>query len=211
MTPSSPLITPELISSALTYEAFVQLSADLFEAGRTTAEAPAYNTPEMLGYTKLNLHRMNRLHRLTAIRPDLSALMARVPQPWIWLVLTESWCGDSAQSVPVLHRIARESDRVQMRFLLRDQQPDLMNAYLTNGGRSIPKLICVQPDSPTTFRELGTWGPRPADLQALVMAWRAEKVPSAEISEREQRWYNHDRTESIQREMLALVNGWLNL
>lgn len=148
---------------------------------------------------------MSRLNKLTAINADLKAAMSEVSEPWIWLVLTESWCGDAAQSIPVLYQIAEQSPNVSIRFLLRDKNPDLMNAYLTNGGKSIPKLICVRASD---LSELGSWGPRPAALQTLFWEWRAAKVPSADITEQIQRWYNADRTVAIQRELLALVSEW---
>lgn len=113
---ASPLITPDLVASALTYEQYVQLSADRLAQGLSTSDDPHYNTPEILGYVKLNLHRMSRLNKLMGITPELQAAMAQVPEPWTWLVLTESWCGDAAQSVPVLHRIAGESSNVEIRF-----------------------------------------------------------------------------------------------
>ncbi|MFD2572118.1 thioredoxin family protein [Spirosoma soli] len=205
MTTHSAIITPDLIASALTYDQYISLSKDLFAQGRTTSEAPSYNTPEILGYTKLNLHRMSRLDKLTVVSNDLKAAMAKVSEPWVWLVLTESWCGDAAQAVPVLHQMAEQSSHVQIRFLLRDKNPDVMNAYLTNGGKSIPKLICLRASDLT---EIGTWGPRPAGLQALMNNWRTEQLPLSEAVERAQRWYNEDRTQSIQQELLALVTNW---
>ncbi|MGF7214014.1 hypothetical protein GGR92_000154 [Spirosoma lacussanchae] len=207
---ASPLITSELIASALTYEQYVQLSTDLFAQGRTTSDDPHYNTPEILGYTKLNLHRMSRLNRLTVVSDELKTALAQLSEPWIWLVLTESWCGDAAQLVPVLHRIAGESDRIHLRFLLRDKNPGLMNDYLTNGGRSIPKLICLHeiPLARPAYEEIGTWGPRPAGLQAHMQTWKTEQLPLSEAVERAQRWYNEDHTQSTQAELLAAITSW---
>lgn len=210
MATAPPVITPDLLTSALTYEQYVQLATNLFAQGRTTADDPHYNTEQILGYTKLNLYRMKRLDKLTVLNPALQAAMAQVPERWVWLVLTESWCGDAAQSVPVLHRIAEQSANVAIRFLLRDKNPDVMNAYLTNRGKSIPKLICLRTADSNNplLRELGTWGPRPAALQALMGEWRAEQIPFAEVVERAQRWYNDDHTQSVQRELLTLVTSW---
>lgn len=210
MTTASLLITPGLIASAITYEQYIQLAADRFAQGLSTTDDAHYNTPEILGYVKLNLHRMSRLNKQVSIIPELRAALAQVAEPWTWLVLTESWCGDAAQIVPVLDRIAKESSTITLRFLLRDQHPELMNAYLTNGGRSIPKLICLRTsdgDDPA-LEELGTWGPRPAGLQALMNDWRTEKLSLAEAVERAQRWYNDDRTQAVQRELLTLVASW---
>lgn len=205
MTTESPIITPALIASAFTYEQYVSLSTSLLAQGRTTSDSPTYNTPDVLGYAKLNLHRMSRLKKLTVITPELTAAMSKVTESWIWLVLTESWCGDAAQSLPVLNQVAELSPNVEMRFLLRDKNLDVMNAYLTNGGKSIPKLIALRASD---LQELGTWGPRPAPLQALFLEWRAAQLPYAEITEQIQRWYNEDRTQTIQRELLNLVTSW---
>lgn len=205
MQTESTVVTPELVASALTYEQYVALSTELFAQGRTTSDDLHYNTPQILGYTKLNLHRMSRLHKVTVITPELQAAMAGVPQQWVWLVLTESWCGDAAQNVPVLHRIAQQSPNVTIRFLLRDKHPDLMNAYLTNGGKSIPKLICLRMSD---LREIGTWGPRPLELQSLMSEWRTQKLDLSEAVEKAQYWYNDDHTQSLQRELLALVTSW---
>lgn len=210
MISQSSIITPDLIASALTYEQYVSLATTLFAQGRTTSDAPNYNTPEILGYVKLNLHRMSRLDKLTIINDDLKAAMEQLSEAWVWLVLTESWCGDAAQAVPVLHRVAERLPSVKLRFLLRDKHPDLMNAYLTNGGKSIPKLICLRESDlmNPAFGELGTWGPRPAALQLLMNDWRNENLSLSESVERAQRWYNDDRTQSIQRELLTLVASW---
>ena len=203
-------ITPELIASATTYDQYISHAAARFTTGLSTTDDEHYNTPEILGYTKLNLHRMSRLDRLTVIEPALKGAMAAVPEPWTWLVLTESWCGDAAQIVPVLHKLAEESPNITFRLLLRDQNPVLMNDYLTNGGRAIPKLICLRkdPSAQTGYAELGTWGPRPAGLQVLMNTWRTENITLSESVERAQRWYNDDHAESIKIELLALVASW---
>ncbi|KAB7731514.1 thioredoxin family protein [Rudanella paleaurantiibacter] len=196
--------TPELVASAMTYEQYRILATELFEQGRTTSADAHYNTPEILGYTKMNLARMSRLDKQTVIHPQLTEAVQAVAGRWTWLVLTESWCGDAAQALPVLRAIAGES--IPLRLLLRDENPALMDAFLTNGGRSIPKLICLDNASGEV---LGSWGPRPAALQAAIVEWKAAGDLTFEhILENTQRWYNADRTESIQNELLTLVRRW---
>ncbi|QKZ13890.1 thioredoxin family protein [Spirosoma sp. KUDC1026] len=206
MTVPSPLITPDLIASALTYEQYITLSAERLAQGLTTSEEASYNTDEIVGYARLNLARMSRLDRQITLLPEVTAALTEVPESWIWLVLTESWCGDAAQVVPVLHQMAMASSQVEIRFLLRDKHPVVMNVYLTNGGKSIPKLICLRKSDLT--KELGTWGPRPAALQSLMNDWKVEQVPFQEVIERAQRWYNTDRTLSLQRELLPCIASW---
>ena len=197
----------------MTYDEYIRLAEARLAEGLSTSDDPHYNTPEILGFTNLNLHRMSRLNRRTVIEPAQKKVMAAVSASWTWLVLTESWCGDAAQCVPVLHKLAQESVNITFRLLLRDQNPALMNDYLTNGGRAIPKLICLQtdPTAPSGYIEKGTWGPRPAGLQALMTAWRSENLPLAEAVERAQRWYNDDRAESIKVELLTQVASWSNV
>lgn len=206
MTVPSPLITPDLIASALTYEQYVTLSTERLAQGLTTSDEANYNTAEIVGYARLNLARMSRLDRQVTLLPEVTAALAEVPESWIWLVLTESWCGDAAQVVPVLHQMATTSPQIEIRFLLRDKNPAVMNAYLTNGGKSIPKLVCLRKSD--LSQELGTWGPRPAALQSLMNDWKVEQVPFQEVIERAQRWYNTDRSHSIQRELLPLITSW---
>jgi hypothetical protein len=205
MTTISSVITADVIASALTYEQYLTLSTDRLAQQKSTSDDPAYNTPEILGYVKLNLHRMNRLHKLTALISGLRTEMAQLPERWTWVVLTESWCGDAAQCVPVLDHIAEESPYVDIRFLLRDQHPAIMDAYLTNGGRSIPKLICLRTRD---LAEIGTWGPRPAGLQTVMDEGRKAGLPLATLVEQAQRWYNDDHTQSLQHELLTLVRSW---
>lgn len=195
-------ITPELLASAMTYSQYVTLSTDLLADGRTTSDDPHYNTPEILGYAKLNLQRMRRLDKTIALQPAVVQALARIAQPIIWLVLTESWCGDAAQLVPLFNRMAEQSEHITLRFILRDKNPDVMEAYLTNGGRSIPKLIGFRSSD---WQELGTWGPRPQPLQQLMDEWKAQQIPWQESLEAVQRWYNTDQTVSAQLELLPLL------
>ena len=127
----------------------------------------------------------------------------RIDRPQTWLVLTEGWCGDAAQSLPVIKALADLNPQIRMRILLRDENPELMDLYLTNGiSRSIPKLIALDP---TTGTELFTWGPRPTALQESFYGMRSEGLPYDVIKEELQRWYNTDRTVTIQQDLAALA------
>jgi hypothetical protein len=124
----------------------------------------------------------------------------------IWLVLTEPWCGDASQVVPVLYTIASCSEHISFRILQSDAHPDVMSAYLTDGSRSIPKLICLKAD---TLEELGTWGPRPANLQKIVLENKDDASLSFGAKVRMVHdWYNEDKTASIQDEFIDLVRKW---
>jgi len=194
------------LEKAITYEAYTALIADLLAEGRTTGPDQSV---AMVHYTQLNQQRMHRLDKVTEVLPSAAALIRGITLPQTWLVLTEAWCGDAAQSIPVMHALASLNPLIQLKFLLRDENPALMDRYLTNGvSRSIPKLIGVDT---TTSEELFTWGPRPAPLQAIFMQMKADGVEYHQIKEELQRWYNKDKTATIQLELSAAAGAAMRL
>ena len=132
--------------------------------------------------------------------PDWAMAAASRPEGFRLLVLTEDWCGDAANTVPVLVALADKVPGLHLRILPRDQYPELMNRYLTNGSRSIPIVIGLAQD----FRELGHWGPRPAELQAWVMA-NKDTMPKDRRYAEARRWYARDKGESTLREVLTAI------
>jgi hypothetical protein len=160
--------------------------------------------PVLVEYTGLNVVRMNRLDKTISLQESLLGVMDEIREPLLWLVLTEAWCPDSAQCIPVMAKMEAYSPRIALRLLFRDENPDLMDHFLTNGSRSIPKLICLKA---VTGEELGTWGPRPAELQRKVMAHKADPqgVSHDEFMGQIQLWYAKDKTTSLQQELEHLL------
>lgn len=195
------------MAQAMTYEQYRQLAGDLYAAGKTTGHQ---QSPALLEYTRMNLVRMARLDKTTRLSEDTLAALAALPQPQTWLVITESWCGDAAQVIPVLAKMAAAQPAIALRFVLRDDHPDLMDAFLTNGSRSIPKLIVLDSD---THAVLNTWGPRPQPVQQMVLDSLpvlaaisdpvARAAQSAEVKTAVQSWYAQDKTLSTQAEVAA--------
>ncbi len=119
------------------------------------------------------------------------------------VVLSEDWCGDATNTVPVLAKWAAEVSNVELRILRRDEHPDVMDRYLTNDvARSIPVVIVLTEQ----MEELGWWGPRPTELQRWVMERRREGA-GKEIYPEIRRWYAKDRGETTLREVLGLMSG----
>ncbi len=188
------------LEKALPYESYVRMMDDLLAQGKTTGpnQSEAY-----IHYTQLSQQRMHRLEKTTILIPAVKDAMLSVVRPQTWLILTEAWCGDAAQSLPVIQALAQLNPLVTLRLLLRDENLELMDQYLTNGiSRSIPKLIAV--DS-VTREELFTWGPRPTALQELFMKMKSEGIPHDHMVEEFQHWYNKDRTTAIQTEVAGLA------
>lgn len=154
-------------------------------------------------FTKLNRARMKRLDKTQQILPELEIITKQITDKQVWLVLTESWCGDAAQNVPVLQKLAEMNPLIDLRLVLRDDNDELMQKYLTNGGKSIPKLIAVSAD---LEKELFTWGPRPAAAQVEVKRLLDENDGFNEkVKEGIQIWYNHDKGISMQHELMELL------
>ncbi|HRH60623.1 MAG TPA: thioredoxin family protein, partial [Chitinophagaceae bacterium] len=137
---------------------------------------------------------------------ELSALVQNIAAPQTWLVLTEGWCGDAAQIIPVLHKLAALNSNIALKFLLRDENLELMDMYLTKGiSRSIPKLIVLDENND----ELFNFGPRPGALQEIFYHLKANAVPNAVIKEEIHKWYAKDKTITTQLEILELLKGRL--
>ena len=152
-------------------------------------------------YLPLNLHRTRRILRSFAPPAELADLLSRIDGPRFWLVLTEPWCGDSAQCLPYIVRLAETSPRVELGLVLRDEHPEVMDRFLTAGKRSIPVLAALAPDGRVVWR----WGPRPAAAQAVFDAARDEGLPREKILERLHLWYGRDRGRHLLAELRDVI------
>ncbi|WP_426058309.1 thioredoxin family protein [Hymenobacter sp. B1770] len=199
---SKPIITADQLSRAYSYAGYRQLIDELMLQNRTTGTV---QTEQLVQYARLNIKRMQRVDKTVQLLPELQTALEQLPRRYAWLVITEGWCGDAAQLVPVLEAIARASHgKLTTHYVLRDENLDLMDRYLTNGGRSIPKLIVLHAD---TLTEAATWGPRPMPAQELFVRLKQEQVPYEEFVTQLHGWYAKDRTLSTQRELLALLQS----
>ena len=194
------VITPELLNAAMTYEEYRQLIDDLLAEGKTTGPK---QSEAMTHYTEMNVTRMKRLDKRMKLNESLQLQLAAIEVPQIWLVISEGWCGDAAQTVPIMAAMANESANIEMKLILRDDNLEVMDAYLTNGARAIPKLIILDAN---TLEELGTWGPRPAPAQELLYEYKSNPDETyAEFSKRLQIWYARDKTQTTQQELEGLL------
>ncbi|MCP4572534.1 MAG: thioredoxin family protein [bacterium] len=156
--------------------------------------------------TQLNLHRTQRLLRHWRPSDELAALAIRVEVPQLWMVLTEPWCGDSAQCLPCITVLAGAMPSVELRLILRDENLDIMDQFLTDGKRSIPVLVAFDEGGAELFR----WGPRPVAAQAVVDQAKAEGLEKPEMLERLHLWYGRDRGATLDTELVAMLRGHLD-
>ena len=197
---SAPVISPERLATAYSYATYRQLIYEVVAQGKTTGPQ---QSAELTAFTALNVQRMSRLDKTVKLLPELSAAAASLTGSYVGLIITEGWCGDAAQIVPVIEAVAQASaGHLRTAYVLRDDNLDLADEYLTNGSRSIPKLVVLRAD---TLTEVLHWGPRPAEAQALLLKLKAEGMAHDDFIREIHAWYAHDRTQATQRELLALV------
>lgn len=163
-------------------------------------EAP-YDNAGYINYVKLNNSRMKRWTKQGTIEPELAKAISSIDQPQKWVLITEPWCGDAANSIPYIEKMAALNSNITLEVQLRDSDSEIDN-YLTNGGKSIPKLITRDAEG----NDLFTWGPRPAEAQALVQEQKKSDAPADEKYGEILHWYKEDKGKSIQTELLGLLS-----
>lgn len=191
------------IQTGINYREYRTLIDDLLAQGKTTGPN---QSESQIHFTELNVARMNRLDKTTVIHDDVRDIIEAIEHPQTWLVITEAWCGDAAQIVPVINQMADLNPKITVKHVLRDENEALINLFLTNGAKSIPKIIVVEE---ATHQVIGEWGPRPSEIQEAAMARKSnpDAIPYNQFAIEVQKWYAKDRTHSIQREFATLLSA----
>ncbi|MDC6388187.1 thioredoxin family protein [Maribacter sp. PR1] len=161
-------------------------------------------TESLIDYTMLNDRRMKRWDKVLKLDDETVLKIKKVNQRINWLVLTESWCGDASPALPVMNKISELNPNISFKILLRDENLELMNQFLTNGSMSIPKLISFDA---TDKDVMGTWGSRSKAATELVEDFKREHGElTAEFKQNLQIWYNKDKGNSILKDLLSLLS-----
>ncbi|MBV1922466.1 MAG: thioredoxin family protein [Flavobacteriaceae bacterium] len=192
-------IIKKSITTSLTYTEYSKLIQDCVSQQKTTGEE---QSEERIEFTKLNASRMRRLDKMTKLSNETIEAFKNVPKQ-TWIVISESWCGDAAQTLPILNKIVKNSSSIQLKIVLRDSNLDFMNAFLTNGAQAVPKLIIVDEN----YDVIDTWGARSKAATQLVVDYKKEygKI-DAEFKKNLQVWYNKDKGQSIINDLIEITN-----
>jgi hypothetical protein len=181
------------------YTTYRQLVDQLLAEGKTTGPD---DSEAMLHYSKMNVQRMNRVDKTVNLTEELTTTLHNLKGNYKLLVITEGWCGDAAQIIPVFNKMASTAaGQLDLKFVLRDQNLSLIDAHLTNGGRAIPVLLVL---NETGDEVLLSWAPRPQILQHLLTEWKKETTEMPIIAEKLHGWYAKDKTLTTQSEMNEL-------
>lgn len=189
-------------TNTYSYEAYKEIVFRLADEGKNSGTIDE----ERIAATLINKQRIKRIDKQCVLQDALLQQLNQISATQEWFLLTESWCGDGAQCIPVIAKMAESNPNIKLQLLFRDEHPQVMDAYLTNGSRSIPKLIIVDKAS---GKELQQWGPRPKAIQEMVSAYKQE-FPNATHDEFVQQlhlWYARDKTNAIQNELIQLLQS----
>ncbi len=197
---TTKLILEAALEKAITYHDYRKMVDRLYSEGKTTG---SNQNEAMVYYTGLNIQRMQKWEKRFESSPESQEVMATV-QDELWLVITEGWCGDAAHVLPVIHKLTEGHDGIEFKVVLRDENPGLMDQYLTNGGRSIPKLIRLRKES---LEEIGNWGPRPQEAQNIFKQMKAAGESHDEYTKAIQLWYSRNRGKAIEQELVQMIQG----
>jgi thiol-disulfide isomerase/thioredoxin len=200
MEKSTKMLVQEGITKAISYQEYRAMIDTLSTEGKSTGRE---QTENLINYTVLNQRRMKRLDKTLKIGEEVIHKIKSIDRRVTWLVLTESWCGDAAQTMPMMNKVAQLNGNISLKVVLRDENLDLMNRFLTNNTRGIPKLIMVED---ATGDVLGTWGPRPKTATRLVSDYKKEHgTLTPEFKEDLQVWYNKDKGQDTLKALLELL------
>jgi thioredoxin-like negative regulator of GroEL len=183
------------------YAEYRKLIVDLLQEDKVTG---IEQSEDLLNYSALNETRMHRLDKTIAISDENIVLLQSLKNNYIWLVLSEGWCGDAAQILPVLNKMAlASSGKIELKIVLRDENEELMNLFLTNGSKSVPKLIVLEKAS---LNVEANWGPRPLGAVHLIQDYKEKHGRIDETVKTDlQLWYLHDKGISAQNEIMNLM------
>jgi len=193
----------DLIKNSLTkstsYTTFRNLVSDLLTEGKSTGPK---QSEALLNYSMLNDKRMARLDKKIKLSEETVERLNKVKKEQTWLLITEGWCGDAAHILPVMNKMSTENENINLKVVLRDENPELMNQFLTNGSMSIPKLVVLD----TNDEVVSSWGPRPSIASKMVLDYKEKHGGlDADFKKDLQLWYNKNKGVNIQEDLLAFL------
>jgi hypothetical protein len=193
-------VITQAIPKSISYIDYRNLVRTLLAEGKSTGNQ---QSEALTKYSELNEVRMNRLDKTIVVTEELQTALNQLQSEYTWLVITEGWCGDAAQILPVLFKMSERSDLITFRTILRDENDELMSQFLTNGAKAIPKLIVIKN---TTQEVLAQWGPRPEGAAQLIKDYKETHGVIDETAKMNlQKWYLQDKGLSVMDELVQLM------
>jgi thiol-disulfide isomerase/thioredoxin len=194
-------IIKESINGSISYRDYRELVEQLADEHSNTG---IEKTEALANYTKLNDRRMRRWDKTIKISKETQQKISEFNQKMTLLIITESWCGDAAHVIPALNKMAELNPNIDVKLVLRDENLELMDMFLTKGGRAIPKVIMIDDE---TGAVLSTYGPRPSEASSYVNRFVAKNGSlTPEFKEDLQHWYNGDKGQNIINDVIEILS-----
>jgi hypothetical protein len=191
------------LENTISYQEYKDLVKNLLAENKSTGPN---QSKDLTNYSLLNDRRMKRLDKTIKISAETAEEIKKINEPQTWLLITEGWCGDAAQNLPIINKMSDLNDHIDLKLVLRDENLELMDLFLTNGGRAIPKLIVLDKEN----NVINTWGPRPTVATNMVTAYKAEYgVLDADFKQDLQVWYNKNKGKSTEEDLVNLIKNTL--
>ncbi|MBS9774157.1 MAG: thioredoxin family protein [Tenacibaculum sp.] len=192
-------IIEESLKKSYSYNEYRELTKKLLSENKSTGED---NSEAILNYAKLNEKRMERLDKTISLEETTKNKLKEINKKYTWLLIAEGWCADAAQNVPIINKMAEVNDNFNLRIVLRDKNLELMDEFLTNGGRAIPVLLILDKEN----NVLSTWGSRPSEATKMVEDYKAKngKIDD-EFKKNLQIWYTKNKGKNLQGDLLKLL------
>lgn len=187
------------LEKSFTYSEYRAFVTKLIGEGKSTGDE---QSDDLLHYSELNEVRMNRLEKTLKMDSEVLEALLKINDKQTWLVIAEGWCGDAAQILPIIKLMAEASKNIEMKIVLRDENNDLMMQFLTNGARSIPKLLVLD----EALNVIHVWGPRPEGAKNLIIDYKAKHgVVDEPAKIALQKWYLDDKGISTMKEIVEAL------
>ena len=192
-------IIQSAILNSHSYREYRTLVSKLINEGKSTGKE---QSADLLHYSELNEVRMNRLEKTLKIDTEVQKTLENLKSKQTWLVISEGWCGDAAQILPIIKLMSETSDNIELKIVLRDENEEIMNQFLTNGAKSIPKILILDEN----LNIINHWGPRPEGAKNLIIDYKAQHGIVDEQAKIDlQKWYLEDKGISTMKEIVAML------
>lgn len=189
------------LKKGISYKSYRSLIKELLKEKKSTG---VEQSVDLFNFSVLNDKRMDRLDKTLKVSEETQTSINDLKNNFTFLVIAEGWCGDAAQIVPILNKIAEASPKIDLKIVLRDENEELMDQFLTNGSKSIPKIIIVNHEN----KVVNSWGPRPTIATQMVLDYKAKNDSlDADFKKNLQIWYNKDKGNSTQEDLLKLLKA----
>ena len=192
-------IIQSALQNSYSYNEYRTLVSNLISEGKSTGHE---QSADLLHYSELNEVRMKRLEKTLKLDLEVEKTIQNLKSKQTWLVITEGWCGDAAQILPIIKLMSEASENIDLKLVLRDENEELINLFLTNGAKSIPKLLLLD----ESFNLINHWGPRPEGAKNLIIEYKAKHGIVDEAAKIAlQKWYLDDKGISTMKEIVAIL------